>query len=56
MIFHADANPVDVVQPQHNQFPLSLQSRAALLGESQFEPNYEDDPSIDAVPHDVPLH
>ena len=56
MIFHADASHVDTAQPQHNQFPLSLQSRAALLGESQFEPNYEDDPSIDAVPHDVPLH
>ena len=52
MIFHADAAVSDVSQARSNVFPMSLQTREALRGEPQFEPNYEDDPSIDDVSHD----
>jgi hypothetical protein len=52
MIFHADAAVPDVSQARSNVFPMSLQTREALRGEPQFEPNHEDDPSIDDVSHD----
>ena len=42
MIFHVDAAVPDVSQARSNVFPMSLQTREALRGKSQFEPNYED--------------